>query len=129
MEFQAKLFNWQDTGNHMIVLVRGAMDERAFPRLFGRIRVQTQNLSECKILVDLSDATCEIDGNRIETVVAELPLDTWPERNRLAFVSAPETSSYHRLYFLRMALAGRGIVVGVFRNSLVAIDWLAGLIE
>src|SRR5688500_17983953 len=128
MEFQAKVFNWQDTGNHMIVLVRGAMDGHAFARLFGKIRVQTQNLSECKVLVDLSDSTCEIDGEQIETLIAGLPLDTWPEGNRLAFVSAPATSRYHRLYVLRTALAGRGIVVGVFRNSIVAIDWLAGLI-
>jgi hypothetical protein len=128
MEFQAKLFNWQDTGNHMIVLVRGAMDGAAFARLFGKIRVQTKNLSECKVLVDLSDSTCEIDGEQIETLIAGLPLDTWPEGNRVAFVSALETTSYHRLYFLRDALARRGITVGVFRNSIVAIEWLAGLI-
>lgn len=128
MEFQAKLFHWQDTGNHMIVLARGAMDGRAFARLFGEILVQTQNLSECKVLVDLSDSTCEIDGEQIETLVARLPLDTWPAGNRLAFVSTLETSSYHRLYFLRTALAGRGVAAGVFRSSTVAIDWLAGLI-
>jgi len=128
MDFQAKLFNWQDTGNHMIVLVRGAMDGRAFARLFGKIRVQTQNLSECKVLVDLSDSTCEIDGEEIEAVIAALPLDTWPAGNRLAFVSGPETSAYNRLYFLRTALAGRGLAVGVFRSSIVAIDWLPDLI-
>ncbi len=26
MEFRAKLFSWQDTGNHLFVLARGAMD-------------------------------------------------------------------------------------------------------
>ena len=128
MEFQAKLFNWQDTGNHMIVLVRGAMDGRAFTALFGKIRFETRNLTECKVLVDLSDSTCEIEGEQIETLVAGLPLYIWPEDNRIAFVSAPETSSYDRLYCLRGALARRGLVVGVFRNSIVAIDWLAGLI-
>jgi hypothetical protein len=128
MEFQAKLFNWQDTGNHLIVLVQGAIDGPAFARLFCKIRAETQSLSECKVLVDFADSTCQIDSEQIETLVAGLPLDTWPEGNRLAFVAAPETSSYQNLYFLRTALAKRGLVVGVFRNSIVAIDWLAGLI-
>ena len=63
MEFQVKLFTWQDIGNHLIILARGTMDGWAFTRLFGQIRAETQNLRECKVLVDLGDGTCKIDGS------------------------------------------------------------------
>jgi hypothetical protein len=126
MEFQAKLLRWPDSGNHLIVFARGAKNGPAFARLFDEICVKTKILSECKVLVDLSDSTCEIDGWQIETLVAGLPLDSWPKGNRLAFVAAPQTSSYHRLYLLRSALAARGLVVEVFGDYTAAIDWLAG---
>jgi hypothetical protein len=127
MDFQVKLYNWQDQGNHLIILARGAMDRNAFRQLFGEIETATQHLSECKVLVDLSDSTCEIDGAEIEALVAELPFARWPRGNKVAFVSALELSDFHRLYFLRIALVGRGLIVGVFRDTRLAIDWLAGM--
>lgn len=126
MEFQAKLFSWQDTGNHLIVLARGAMHGPGLTRLFGKIRAETQSLSESKVLVDLSDGTCQIDGDEIERLVAGLDLDGWAGEKRIALLSAPEIIDYHRLYFLRTALAGRGLVVEVFRDLQIALDWLAG---
>ena len=128
MDFQVKLFNWQDQGNHLIILARGAVDRKAFKQLFGEIETATQQLSECKVLVDLSDSACAVDGAELEALVAELPLDGWPRGNKVAFVSALEPTDFHRLYFLRIALVGRGLVMGVFRDSKVAIDWLAGVI-
>ena len=127
MDFQVKLFNWQDQGNHLIILARGAMDSGAFRLLFDKIEATTQHLNECKVLVDLSDSTYQIDGAEIQSLVARLPLHRWPGENRIAFVSAPEISDYHRLFFIRTELEARGLAVGVFRNSKVAIDWLAGM--
>jgi hypothetical protein len=128
MDFQVKLFNWQDKGNHLIILARGAMDRAAFRQLFDEIETATQALSECKVIVDLSDSTYEFDGTEIEALVAGLPLDRWPEGNKIAFVSALGIPDYNRLYFLRNQLVARGLMVEVFRNSKVAIDWLAGII-
>ena len=125
MEFHAKLFSWQD-GNHLRVLARGAMDGPGLTRLFGKIHAETQSLSECKVLVELSDDTCQVDGDEIERLVAGLDLDGWAGGNRIVLLSAPEIIDYHRLYFLRTALAGRGLVVEVFRDLKVALDWLAG---
>jgi hypothetical protein len=127
MDFQVKLYNWQDQGNHLIILTRGAMDSGAFRLLFDEIEAKTQHLSECKVLVDLSDSTYLIDGAEIQRLVARLPLRDWPRDNKIAFVSAPEISDYHRLFFLRTEVAIFGLVVGVFRNAKVAIDWLAGI--
>jgi len=128
MDFQVKLFNWQDQGNHLIILARGIMDSGAFRLLFDEIEAATQHLRECKVLVDLSDSTCQIDGTEIQALAARLPLRDWPRDKKIAFVSALDISDYHRLFFLRTELAAQRLVVGVFRNSKLAIDWLAGII-
>ena len=128
MDFQVKLYNWQDQGNHLIILARGVMDSGAFRLLFDEIEAATQHLSECKVLVDLSDSTYQIDDADIQSLAARLPLRDWPREKKIAFVSAPATCDYHRLFFLRTELAINGLVLGVFRNSKVAIDWLADII-
>ena len=104
------------------------MESASFRKLFDAIETATQDLSECKVLVDLSDSTYRIDGAEIEALAAALQLDRWPRGNKVALVSASEISDYHRLYFLRTELVARGLVIGVFRNAKVAIDWLAGMI-
>ena len=128
MNFQLKLFNWQDQGNHLIVLARGCMERTSFRKLFDEIVIATQGLTQCKVLVDLADSTYAIDTVEIEGLVAELQLDRWGPANRIAFVSAPERDDYYRLYFLRTGLVTRGLTAGVFYDSKIAIDWLAGLL-
>jgi len=127
MDFQVKLFNWQDEGNHLIVLARGVMETEAFRSLFDEIEAATRYLSECKVLVDLSDSTYQIESAEIQGLVSRLRLDRWPCNNKIAFVSTSENVDYHRLFFLRTELAAHGLRVGVFRNSKIAIDWLAGI--
>jgi hypothetical protein len=128
MDFQVKLFNWQDQGNHLIVLARGVMDTEAFRLLFDEIEAATGQLSECKVLVDLSDSTYRIECAEIQGLVSRLRLDRWPGNQKIAFVSAAELSDYHRLYYLRTELAAHRLPVGVFRNSQIAIEWLAGIL-
>jgi hypothetical protein len=127
MEFQVKLFNWQDQGNHLIVLARGVVDTEAFGLLFDEIEAATEHLSQCKVLVDLSDSAYQIECAQIQGLVARLPLARWPRNNKLAFVSASDIADYHRLFFLRTELAVHHLTVGVFRDSKLAIDWLAGM--
>ncbi len=128
MDFQVKLFNWQDQGNHLIVLARGTMDKKAFKQLFREIEIATEHLSECKVLIDLSDSTYEISHGEIDALVAELPLHRWPLGNKVALVSTPDTFGYNRLEYLRIALAPRSLPVGLFRDTKIAVDWLAGIV-
>ena len=128
MDFKIKLFNWQGKGHHLIIISRGVMDRMAFRRLFEEIETATENLIECKVIVDLSDSTYEIHRTEIQAFVAALPFDRWPEGQKIAFVSAPGIFDYRRLYFLRTQLVARGFVVEVFRDSKVASDWLTGII-
>jgi hypothetical protein len=65
-------------------------------------------LTECKVLVDLSDSTYMIDGGEIEAFVAAMPLDHWPQSNKVAFVSTREIFGFHRLFIMRTELVARG---------------------
>ena len=125
MDFQIKLFNWQDAGNHLIFLTRGSMDAAAFRQLFAEIEKATLGLQECKLLVDLSDSTYQIAPTEIEELAAATQLTRWPRTNRVAIVSTPKIADYRRLYLLRTELAARGLAVKIFRYSRIAIDWLA----
>lgn len=128
MDFQIKLFSWEDKGNHLIIIVRGSMDGAAFGRLFEEIATVTRPLPHCKVLADLSDAAYKLEADEIDALVGALPSDVWPPGNRVALVSGLVLEDYHRLYLLRAALTARGLSAGVFRESKEAIDWLAGRI-
>jgi hypothetical protein len=103
------------------------MDSAACKLLFEEIEAATGHLSECKLLVDLSESTCKIECAEIQGLVARLSLDRWPQKKRIALVSSAEISDYHRLYYLRTELAAHRLPVAVFRDSEIAVDWLAGI--
>jgi len=67
MNFQISLFNWQD---HLFILTRGSMDAAAFRQLFAETEKATLGLQECKVLVDLSDSTYQIDPTEIAELAA-----------------------------------------------------------
>jgi len=121
MNFQISLFNWQD---HLFILRRGSMDAAAFRQLFAETEKATLGLQECKVLVDLSDSTYQIDPTEIAELAAATQATRWPRTKRIAIVSTLEIADYHRLYFLRTELAARGLAVEIFRHSRVAINWL-----
>jgi hypothetical protein len=127
MDFQVKLFTWSDTGNHLIVIVRGVLNSTEFKRLFNEITATTRPLNECKVLVDLSDATCALELSEVEGLLGQLSFDSWAEGNKLALVSGAERNDY-QIYLLRAGLASRGIAVRAYHDSKIAIDWLAGKI-
>jgi hypothetical protein len=127
MDFQVKVFNWQDQAKHVVVIGRGCMEKARFKKLFEEIERATQGLNQCKVLVDLSEGTYAVNSVEIDSLVAELPLDRWPRANRIAFVSATEIADYHRLQFLRTGIVRHGLSAAVFHDSKIAVDWLAGV--
>ena len=128
MNFQVKLFSWSDTGNHLIIIARGMLNKGAFSQVFDQIISTTQPLSECKVLVDLTEASCTLEVGEIDEMIKQLPCEAWPEGNKLALVSGAERDDHYQLYLVRAGLTSRGIVAAAFRDSKMAIDWLAGRI-
>lgn len=126
MNFQIKLFSWQDQGNHLIIIVRGVLDTSAFRSLLVEIAARTRPLDGCKVLVDLSDSVSKLEANKFDALVGEFGADYWPVGNRVAFVSGTSAEDYHQAYLIRIALCARGVKAAAFRDSKIAIDWLAG---
>jgi hypothetical protein len=128
MDFQIKLFSWQDQGNHLIIIARGIMDVVAYRSLLEEIAARTRLLDGCKVLVDLSDSISKLEANKFDALVGEYGDDYWPMGNKIAFVSGNSAEDYHQTYLLRIAMCARGVKAGAFRDAKVAIDWLAGTI-
>jgi hypothetical protein len=125
MKFQAKLFNWPEKGNHVIVIASGGLDAKGWGEMFHKIGDMTRSLADCKVLVELVDSTCKLQPAEIETWVTAFKPNSWPSGNKTVLVSPSETEQYIRWLLLSDQLAERGLNVAVFYEIRAAIDWLA----
>jgi hypothetical protein len=128
MDFQIKLFSWPDRGNHLIMITRGVMDIKGFDQIFQQVLTATQSLRDCKIVVDLQDAMCNLENAEIQAFTDGVPLDRWPSTNRVAVVAPRENDQYDRLFALTNGLAKRGLKIAIFYDSKPAVAWLADTI-
>jgi hypothetical protein len=128
MDFQIKLFSWPDRGNHLILITRGVMDTKAFDQVFQEVHTATQALRDCKVVVDLQDAMCNLENTEIQAFVAGVELARWPSTNRVAMVAPREIGQYDQLSALTNGLAKRGLKIAVFDDSKLAVTWLADTI-
>jgi hypothetical protein len=122
MNFQIKLFNFPDAGNHVIVIARGLLDTNGCNQIFHKIAEMTQLLLDCKVMIDLQDATCTLEPADIQRVVNGFTPDLWPHSVRVAMVCGPEVS---QLTALSAGLSNQGFKVAVFNDSKTAVTWLA----
>ena len=128
MDFQIKLFSWPDKGNHLILITRGVMDTKAFDQVFQEVHTATQALRDCKVVVDLQDAMCNLENAEIQAFVDGVELERWPSTNRVAMVAPREIGQYDQLSALTNGLAKRGLKIAVFDDSKLAVSWLADTI-
>jgi hypothetical protein len=128
MDFQIKLFSWPDRGNHLIMITRGVMDIKGFDQIFREVITATQSLRDCKIVVDLQDAMCNLENADVQAFADGVQLDQWPSTNRVAVVAQRESDQYDRLLALTNGLAKRGLKIAIFYDSKPAVTWLADTI-
>ncbi len=124
MDFQIKLFSWPDRGNHLIMITRGVMDIRGFEQMFQEVLTATGSLRSCKVVIDLQDASCNIEEADIQPFVKGVRLDLWPSTNKVAIVAPPEIDQYDQLSILTSGLAKRGLKIAMFDDSKPAVTWL-----
>ncbi len=72
MNYQANVFCRQDNGNCLDIVVRGLLDRQAFLRLMQAIVEITKPLSDCKVLLDFQDITCDLGLEDLVELKAEL---------------------------------------------------------
>lgn len=129
MDLQIKLFSGLDRGNHVIIITRGSIDIEGFKEIFRHVVNTTHSLLDCKVLIDLQDATYRLDPGDIRTFADNLRPEYWPPTtNRVALVSESDPQDYRQLCVLSTHLSKRAIRNAVFKDTRTAVSWLADII-
>jgi hypothetical protein len=124
MNYQIKLFHWPERGDHVIMIVRGFVEIEGFKQMFRKVGEMTQELSNCKVLVDLIDATHGLDPVSIKDFVSEMTPELWPANSKIALVSTPQIQLHNQLLLLAASLSNRGYKIAAFYDSKAAVSWL-----
>ena len=125
MNIQTKLFSWPTKGNHVIMIARGALDAPGLEQILGEVAAAALPHLNCKVLIDLMDATCKVEPKEIDPLLREPRPDLWPRECKTALVSSPAPDEYTRLSAVSGSLEARGFRIGIFRDSKAAVEWLA----
>jgi hypothetical protein len=108
------------------MIARGPVDIAACNEIFRNVEEMTQPLLDCKVLIDLVDAKCELQRTEIEAFANDLKPDSWPHSSKIAMVAASESEQYDQLQMLAGCLSKRDFKIKAFYDSKIAVDWLAG---
>ena len=125
MDLQIKLFSGLDRGNHVIIITRGSIDIEGFREIFRNVVNTTRSLLDCRVLIDLQDATYKLEPGDIRAFADNLRPEQWPPTNRVALVSEPDPQDYRQLCVLSTFLSNRAVKNAVFKDTRTAVSWLA----
>jgi hypothetical protein len=126
MKIQTKLFNWPDKGNHIILIARGVLDAHGLEQILMEVSAVATPQLHCKILIDLTDAQCQVAHREIDPFLREPRPDLWLLKEcKTALVSSRDEDEYKRLSVVSTLLTDRGFRVATFRDSKAAVVWLA----
>ena len=93
MDFQIKLFSWPERGNHLIMITRGLLDMGALEQIFQEVATVTRALLDCKVVIDLQDALCNLKTTDIQAFVHGRNADGWSS-HKIAMLSPQEIEQY-----------------------------------
>jgi len=124
MNYQVKLFHWPERGDHVILIACGFVDLNGFKQMFSKVGKITASLSDSKVLIDLVDATYDLDPMDIKAFVSAITPDLLPINPKIALVSTPQMKQRIPLTLLAASLSNRGCKVAAFYDSKSAVTWL-----
>ena len=124
MNFQLKLIRLPDKGNYVIMLAKGLIDGAAFNKILTEVSQATQPLLDCKVLIDLQDATVSFSPSDFELLLTDAKLDQWSHNNKVAVVSAPQCDHLKSLIRIITCLTNLNIRVSGFDSVTTAVEWL-----
>jgi len=124
MNYQVKLFHWPERGDHVILIACGFVDIDGFKQMFRKVGEITASLSDSKVLIDLVDATYNLDHMDIKALVSAIIPDLLPINPKIALVSTPQLRQRIPLMLLATSLSNRGGKVATFYDSKSAVTWL-----
>jgi len=124
MDLQMKLFSGLDKGNYVIIITRGSIDIEGFREIFRNVVNTTRSLVDCKVLIDLQEATYQLEPSDIVAFAQNLRPEFWPPTNRVALVSVPDPQEHRQLCVLSTFLSNRVIKNAVFMDTKTSLSWL-----
>jgi hypothetical protein len=127
MDLNIKLLKLPDGENHLIIITGELIDAEGLKKIFRQVEDTTQFLLNCKVLIDLENASLRIEPQEIQVLVRGLGCDLWHRNIRLALVSPPDIHSFERLALLSESLCSQGLRAAVFDNAREAVNWLINL--
>ena len=127
MDLNIKLLKSPDGENHLIIITGELIDAEGLKKIFRQVEETTQFLLNCKVLVDLEDASLRIEPQEIHVLVHGLGCDLWHRNIKLALVSSPDIHTVERLALLSESLCCQGLRSAVFDNARQAVNWLINL--
>lgn len=125
MDLQVKSFRLEHAGRYLFIIARGVMDMDGLKTLFEEIGESTQSFSDCRILVDLVDATISFETAEVDDFFGALAEGPWGDGNAVAFIVSTEFLDLSRLVQLKQHLFRRGLRFANFSDTKVAIEWLS----
>ena len=127
MNYQVDVFCRHNNGNCLEIVVRGLLDRQAFLRLMQAIGGLAKPLSDCKVLLDLQDVTCDLGLEDLVELQSELSIFPWTTAGKLklAMVTTAHPEQYHGLRQLTLPVSQLGVDVAVFNEEKRALAWLA----
>ena len=109
----------------MIMIAQGILNAGGLEQILSKVAAATLGHANCKVLIDLIEATCRIAPAEIDQLLSELRPDLYPAGNRIALVSPLDDDDHANLSDVSTCLAKYGFRIAVFRDSKDAVDWLA----
>ncbi len=124
MSYQIKLLSLPAIGNYVITFGRGVFHSRELERLLVEVTRATQSLADCKVLIDLQDATVQISPMDLDKLVKGLKIDLWLGDNKIAVVTAPPVEQHSLLSSLTTSLSLLQVKIALFDRVENALHWL-----
>jgi hypothetical protein len=124
MDLKIKLLEFSEGSHYLIVIARGEIDREALKRIFNEIEKTSRPLVNCKVFIDLEEASLNVRPAAIHAIANRLELHLTSNPVKMAVV-ASKFDRCGRLRLLRDLLSSQGLRVAVFDNTKTAAAWLS----
>ena len=124
MSYQIKLLSLPAIGNYVITFGRGILRTQELERLLVEVTHAAQSLADCKVLIDLQDATVQISPLDLGKLITGMQIDLWLGDNKIAILAAPPVEQHNLLSSLARSLSMRQVRIALFDQVEKALRWL-----
>ncbi|HEU4342721.1 MAG TPA: hypothetical protein VFU31_14240 [Candidatus Binatia bacterium] len=123
MDLKIKLLQLPEGENFLVVIAHGLIDSEGLDQILRKIAATTQSLLECKVLIDLEEASLELQSPVIRRLVNRIEPDLRRRHLKFALVSSAEVDEGPRV--LGDSLSKLGLTAAVFVDIKHAAVWLS----